>query len=67
LLIKRFVFINSIPEIQIGNYPTNKNRICQRYGISKTDDELLTFLNTRLAKGEITKEEFDKIKESLND
>ncbi|MSV33810.1 MAG: SHOCT domain-containing protein [Nitrosarchaeum sp.] len=34
-------------------------------GLSKTDDEPLTVLKMRLAKGEITKEEFDKIKEDL--
>ncbi|MSP65099.1 MAG: DNA-3-methyladenine glycosylase I [Bacteroidetes bacterium] len=34
-------------------------------GISKTNDEPLSALKIRLAKGEITKEEFDKIKEDL--
>jgi uncharacterized membrane protein len=33
--------------------------------LSKTDDEPLAVLKMRLVKGEITKEEFDKIKEDL--
>lgn len=33
--------------------------------ISKTDDEPLTVLKMRLAKGEITKEEFDELKKKL--
>jgi len=33
----------------------------------KLIDGPLTFLKMRLAKGEITKEEFDKIKEDLKD
>ena len=36
-------------------------------GLSKTDNESLSVLKMRLAKGEITKEEFDKIKEDLKD
>jgi uncharacterized membrane protein len=45
-------------------FPINKKKFD---GLSKIDDESLTVLKMRFAKGEITKEEFDSMKESLKD
>ena len=50
--------------ITLIQFPNSKKKFD---GLSKTDDESLTVLKMRLAKGEITKEEFDRIKEDLRD
>ena len=43
-------------------YPSNKK---QMDAISKNDDDTLSFLKMRLAKGEITKEEFDELRKKI--
>lgn len=67
-----FLFIGIIVVvIIISQYPKKKRELDQisenEYRVSEHEDSPLSVLKMRLAKGEITKEEFDKIKDDLKD